>query len=568
MTPLESLNGLSFQELQALGQVIPNILTSKLSKSLTSQNFEEVMKAQAFINERKKSRLEPDIKSILWNPSDIGFSGRGYRDPNNGLPFSVLNRMGDIYIIKAIINTRIEQVQSFLKYSVDDQKPGFQIQYKRTPGQFGEDTKQLTKADKKKVDDIVKFLEEGGENEKWACEDNFQEFTRKVLRDSLVLDQLTFEVVRARNMELKKFRAVDAALIRQLDTNDPRYAAMFEQYRWHGYLPRYAMTWDGQIIRHPVTNELVMYYPWELAYGVRNKTTNVLRNGYGCSELETLVEVVTWILWGMQYNGNFFKQGSQPKGFINIKDSNIDQGTLNEFRQEMKQTMSTVYNSHKIPVIQGLDLNWIDLQQTNRDMEFTEWIKFLFVLTCAVYRIDPSELGFQFQDAARIFGQEGQRERLKHSQSKGLTPLLVFYQNILNKYIISEIDERFELVFTGIEIEDEAAQVDLDKKKLDSGMVSMEDMFEKYSGRKFDPEKDTILNSVYQSAQSQKMMGGDFMNQQADEYGGGEDEEGGTGEEKSADDYLNDILAQKSIENPILGKALEFIDNQLGIKKK
>ena len=157
----------------------------------------------------------------------------------------------------------------------------------------------------------------------------------------------------------------------------------------------------------------------------------------------------------MQYNGNFFKQGSQPKGFINVKNQNIDGGTLNEFRQEWKQTMSTVYNSHKIPVIQGIDLEWIDLQQTNRDMEFTEWIKFLMVLVCAVYRMDPSELGFQFQDAARVWGQEGQRERLDHSKQKGLTPLLIFYQNILNKYIISEIDDRLELVFTGIEIEDE-----------------------------------------------------------------------------------------------------------------
>lgn len=55
------------------------------------------------------------------------------------------------------------------------------------------------------------------------------------------------------------------------------------------------MVWDGQIIRHPVSDEYVVFYPWELGYGVRNKTTNVLRNGYGCSELETLIEIVTWI---------------------------------------------------------------------------------------------------------------------------------------------------------------------------------------------------------------------------------------------------------------------------------
>lgn len=563
VAPIDGLDGLSLQELQIMAQAAPIALRNRLQKSLNSENFEEVMKAQAFIAEQQKNGRrapQPEIKSILWNPSEIGFNGKGYRDPNNGISFGTLNRMGEIFIVKAIINTRIEQVQNFLKYSVDDQKPGYQIRYKRSPGSKGSDEKELSAKDKKIVDYIVRFLEDGGENDKWECEDNFQEFTRKVLRDSLVLDQMTFELVRARNMSLKKYRAVDAALIRQLDTNDPRYRQMFENFRWHGYLPRYAMVWDGQIIRHPVSDEYVVFYPWELGYGIRNKTTNVLRNGYGCSELETLIEIVTWILWGMQYNGNFFKQGSQPKGFINVKNGNVDQGTLNEFRQDWKQTMSTVYNSHKIPVIQGIDLEWIDLQQTNRDMEFTEWIKFLLVIACAVYRMDPSELGFQFQDAARIFGQEGQKERLDHSKQKGLTPLLVFYQNVLNKYIISEIDDRLELVFTGIEIEDEAAQVELDKKKSEAGFVSLEDMFEKYSGRKFNPEKDTILNTVYQSAQSNKMMGGEGMNQIVD------DEEG-KDSPKTAQEAIDQMLVEKSMDNPILGKALEFIDSQLGIRK-
>ena len=563
VAPIDGLDGLSLQELQIMAQAAPIALRNRLQKSLNSENFEEVMKAHAFIAEQQKHGRrapQPEIKSILWNPSEIGFNGKGYRDPNNGIAFGTLNRMGDIFIIKAIINTRIEQVQNFLKYSVDDQKPGYQIRYKRSPGSEGSDEKELSAKDKKIVDYIVRFLEDGGENDKWECEDNFQEFTRKVLRDSLVLDQMTFELVRARNMNLKKYRAVDAALIRQLDTNDPRYRQMFENFRWHGYLPRYAMVWDGQIIRHPVSDEYVVFYPWELGYGIRNKTTNVLRNGYGCSELETLIEIVTWILWGMQYNGNFFKQGSQPKGFINVKNGNVDQGTLNEFRQDWKQTMSTVYNSHKIPVIQGIDLEWIDLQQTNRDMEFTEWIKFLLVIACAVYRMDPSELGFQFQDAARIFGQEGQKERLDHSKQKGLTPLLVFYQNILNKYIISEIDDRLELVFTGIEIEDEAAQVELDKKKSEAGFVSLEDMFEKYSGRKFDPNKDTILNTVYQSAQSNKMMGGEGMNEIVD----GEE---GNNSPKTAEEAIQAMMVEKSMENPILGKALEFIDSQLGIRK-
>ena len=71
--------------------------------------------------------------------------------------------------------------------------------------------------------------------------------------------------------------------------------------------------------------------------------------------------------------------------------------------------------------------------------------------------------------------------------------------------------------------------------------MSMEDGFEKYSGRKFNPEKDTILNQVYQSAKQAEMMGGQGMNDYVDEYG---EEEGGEPEnpfEKSLINYLHNI---------------------------
>ena len=254
------------------------------------------------------------------------------------------------------------------------------------------------------------------------------------------------------------------------------------------------MVWDEMILHNPITKEPILYYPWELGFGIRNKTSDVRRNGYGVSELETLVNIITWILWGFSYNANFFSQGSQPKGFINIKNPNISNSTLQEFRQAWTQTMAGVYNSHRTPVINGIDLEWVDLQKlSNRDMEFNEWIKFLIIMTCSVYRIDPSELGFNFKESQQIFGQDGQRERLKHSREKGLKPLLIFLQGVITKYIVSELDENYEFAFTGIEVEDEEAQVKLDSEKLSSGMVAMQDIFKKYNGRDFDPEKDTFL---------------------------------------------------------------------------
>lgn len=556
---ITSLADLSLEEIDRLQKAAPMAFQSKLQASLNSNDPTEIFKANVYLGEVNKAPKH--IQSIFFDPNDFTGNGKGFKSQKSVLSFESLRKMGDIYIIRAIVNTRIEQVQNFLHFSEDEQKEGYTIRKKK--GLFQEkNANDLSDEDKRKVEKIVEFLENGGWNEKWDNIDGFQDFIRKITFDSLTLDQLAFELLRNRNWELEKFRAVDASLIRFLDTVDPRQRDNYEEYRFKGYLPRYCMVWEDMILKNPVTQESILYYPWELGFGIRNKTSNIRKNGYGTSELETLVEIITWILWGMQYNGNFFSQGSQPKGFVNVKNQNISNSTLNEFRQAWTQTMRGVQNSHRVPVINGIDLEWIDLQKNNRDMEFNEWLKFLIIIGCAVYRMDPTELGFQFKDQAQIFGQDGQKARLQHSREKGLKPILIFLENIITKYIVSELDEDWEFAFTGIEVEDEEAQVKLDMDKLDKGMVAMQDIFQKYSGRPFDPEKDIIINQVYQTAkqaeQQQQMFGASVPGQSQEEGVPGEEGEGDFGMEEE-----NPFDKYKSMDNPILQPAIEYYQKNL-----
>lgn len=543
---IASLSSLSIEEIDRLQKVAPMAFQSKLQAALNSNDAGEIMKANLYLGEI--NRQPTKIQSVFFDPNDISGNGRGFKDSKGVLSFSVLRRMGDIHIVKSIVSTRVEQIMNFMDFSEDEQKEGYTIRKKKSLFSTGDE--KLTNEDKKKIAKIVEFLEKGGWTDKWDNVDSLQEFVSKIMSDSLTLDQLAFEMVRNRMWELQKFRAVDASLIRFLDSVDPRQREGFEQYRFKGHLPRYCMVWEEMILHNPITKEPILYYPWELGFGIRNKTSDVRRNGYGVSELETLVNIITWILWGFSYNANFFSQGSQPKGFINIKNPNISNSTLQEFRQAWTQTMAGVSNSHRTPVINGIDLEWVDLQKlSNRDMEFNEWIKFLIIMTCSVYRIDPSELGFNFKESQQIFGQDGQRERLKHSREKGLKPLLIFLQGIITKYIVSELDENYEFAFTGIEVEDEEAQVKLDSEKLSSGMVAMQDIFKKYNGRDFDPEKDIILNQVYQgmkqAEEQNKMFGASQPGQQPEGVPEGDEE---------------DPFAQyKSFnENPIMKPAVDY----------
>jgi hypothetical protein len=546
-----SLTDLSLDELNRLQKSIPYAFQSKIQASLNSNNPEEIMKANLYLGE-----ITPNsgrIQSVFFDPNDLSGNGKGFKDSKGILSFEVLRRMGNIHIIRSIVNTRIEQIQNFLHFSEDDQKEGFTIRKKTSL--FKEEKKEISSAEKKKIEEIVEFLMNSGFNEKWDNIDDFQTFVRKIAFDSLTLDQLAFEVVRDKGWNIKKYRAVDASLIRFLDSVDPKQRERLEDYRFKSYLPRFCMTWDEQILINPTTKEPILYYPWELGFGIRNKSSDIRKNGYGTSELEILVELITGVLWSIQYNMNNFSIGSTPKGFINVKNANISDSNLNEFRQAWSQMMTGVRNAKRTPVINGIDLEWIDLDKSNREMEYQEWAQFLVIMVCSVYRIDPSELGFSFKNQAQLFGQDGQKARLQHSREKGLKPILIFLENIITKYIVSEIDEDYEFVFTGIEVEDEETQVNLDKTKLESGMVSMQDIFKKYSGREFDPENDIILNQVYQQAQSSK--------QQQEMFGSsvpGEMNEEGV----SQDESENPFDKYKSIDNPIMTAAFDYIGKNFG----
>jgi hypothetical protein len=395
---------------------------------------------------------------------------------------------------------------------------------------------------------------------KWDIYDDLDDFCSLILNDSLTYDQLAFEIQRNRKFEIVAYKAIDASTIRLLDTIDQRYwddgSKKYDVVM--GFLPRYAQVWGSEIQQNPFTREQIVYYPWELGFATRNKSTDVYLNGYGTSELETLINIITWILYGFEYNGNFFKNGSNPKGFVNIKSGGMGQDTLNEFRESWRQMITGVANSHKIPVFEGLDMEWFDLQQTNKEMEFQKWLEFLIVMFCAVYTIDPSELGFNFQMAKQMFGQDGQKQRLDHSREKGLKPLMMFMQKVISKYIVSEINADFEFVFTGIDLEDEKQKIENASKMLSGGMTSFEKQFELFEGEPYDPKKHTILNSAFLQQQQMKMYGGQESNQAVDQM---------TGESGEGADNPFDQFGKGYEDNPILKSSLEYLNRELGIEK-
>ena len=504
-----------------------------LQKSLQSSDPETIIKANNYIGTEFQKQAGEN-KSYIFDPWTFQ-AQFGYKDKLSGVSYNTLRRMGKTPIINSIISTRVEQVASFLEPTDDEEKIGFMIRKKKRITGTMNDDKELSKKDEARIEFLTDFiLNCGSEANRWHG-DSFDTFIRKIVRDSLELDQMTFETIRTRKKIPTEFIATDGATYRFAETVDEADYKSREKILQDGYHPSYV-----QIYQNQIWNE---FYPWELCFGIRNQFTDVRVNGYGQSELEILTSQVTWMLYSDTYNGKFFSQGSAPKGILKVSGG-VNEARLAEFRQQWQAMVSGVQNAWRTPVMEADKMEWVDLQKNNRDMEFAKWQEYLIKVSCAIYKIDPAEIGFPMSgssDSQPMF--EGNNEaRLQYSKDKGLRPLLKFIQSKINKFIISQLDNSYEFVFTGIEAESETQKIDIDIKKV-GNFMGLKEMRRKYNLPDEIDEDDIILNPYYmqnktaidqakQMEEQQKMNGDPNSNMAVAQYEGGEtqapeDEDGG-----------------------------------------
>ena len=187
-------------------------------------------------------------------------------------------------------------------------------------------------------------------------------------------------------------------------------------------------------------------------------------------------------------------------------------------------------------------------------MEYSSWMEYLIKLACAIYSIDPTEIGW---DISRGSGNSGlfegsQDERLQHSKDKGLYPLLKFIQRKLNKYIVEQINPDFELVFMGLNGMTISEELDMDIKKLGS-FQTVNEIREKYELEPLEggdmPENATFVQA--KNAEEQRKQQAQMQQQQ---MGGGEDysnmfvdeETGEVEEENPYDEYADEEDTEKA----------------------
>lgn len=544
---LKSISDLT--ELEELAIIEKEVL---IKKALNSDDGNVILQARQYLRQNApkgvEQRPQSYITSIQVDPNDLSAS-LGFKEKHFSVSYDVLRAMGRTPIVKSIIETRKKQISNFCQPQANKYSPGYVIEPKQKYA-LGAQKLKLTKTQEERIEFLIEFLMNCGSVENyWEGDDDFGVFVGKLLEDSLLFDQGTFEIARDNSQLPCQFAAQDSSTMRIADTfdSDGRYggrnAYLFKE-PYKGHPIKYVQAIDGVVV-----NE---YYPWQLCFGIRNASTDIKRNGYGRGELEDMIQTVTALLNADYYNANFFKVGSAPKGILKYT-GDINMNTVDQFKNQWVAQTAGVMNMHKIPLINADKMEFINLQQSNKDMEFSKFQEFLIKIACAQYTIDPSEIGFNLtgnsDGGGGGLGGSDTKEKIQYSKDKGLKPLLKWLQRLINRFLITPLDKNFVFRFVGID--DETSFVEeLDSNiKMLTNFKTLNEIRREYNLK---PIKggDIVLNALaYQAMMAQMQEGGSGLEGGGDEYSQSNPFDEMFGQDEETDP--NPFKAKQEEENPI-----------------
>lgn len=528
-----------------------------IQNDLADQEIQKAMSRNRLVPFPSKNALggSPGMQSIWIDDLQVAMMGEYYEKPSP-LGFDAMRQMVDqTPILSSVILTRIRQVQRFCRVRESDIGQGFEIRMRDRTSKIGESERQSIQL----LQDFFTHCgwEKNPRQRMRLRRDDFSSFMSKLVRDSLTLDSAPIETEwkRDKSLGMDGLYAVDGATIRLCSE---------EGYRGEDEV--FALQVVQGRIRSAYTFDDLIYVP-------RNPRTDVITGGYGLSETELLIRVVTGFLNAFTYNTKYFDSNSIPKGLLHLT-GNYSEQDLNAFKRYWSAMVRGIENRWNMPFLVSKDAeskaNFEQFGVDVDEMMFSKWMTFLASMICAIYGIAPDEINFESFSASRsaLSGNDTE-EKLAASKDKGLLPLLSYFENIFTDFIVADFSDKYVFRWAGLDQEDEDKRHELRKSTLTVNEVRAE------QGREPVDWGDAPLSpahiGVWQQMQQQGQEDfGDLGDDDPDEPspGGdqdgedqeGEDPDGGPGDEdpdqgdpgaEDEDDLDDDPGLQKSFNLPV-----------------
>ncbi len=381
------------------------------------------------------------MQSVRLDDRQLGLHGEWWEKPA-GMNFDTLRSMVDqTPVLNAVIMTRIRQVQAFCRVQEGGTGLGFTVRHI-------DKEHQISKSEQESIKQLNLFMsncgwESNARERRKLRRDNFGAMMGKLTRDTLVLDSCAIETEfkRDRKAGMDGLAAIDGATIR-----------LCSEDGYKGNLDIFAL----QVIQGGVRTA---YTYDDLIYEPRNQRSDILIGGYGLSETELLVKVVTGFLNAMTLNIRGFSDNSIPKGVLHLS-GNYSQADIESFKRHWNGMVKGVNNAWSVPVMISKDqeskASFENFGVDFSEMMFSKWMSFLTSLICAIYGMSPSEINFDSFSGGNTspLGGSDTAEKLADSKDKGLRPLLSYFENLMTDYVVSDFSDKYCFRWCGLDEED------------------------------------------------------------------------------------------------------------------
>lgn len=431
---------------------------SFIQNDLADQEMMKAARGAQVIQFPGRIRPEPTkgMRSVYLDELQIFASGEYFEKPSPLGFESLRNMVEQTPILNAIVLTRIRQVARFCAPS-EDGGPGFEIRHRDKEHQVEDREKESMKL-------LSQFFQNCGWEFKPRARRNlrrdpFQTFMAKLVRDSLTMDSAAIEteMKRDRSLGIDGLYAVDGSTIR-----------LCTEQGYQGDDEIFAL----QVVQGRISTA---YTRDQLIYEPRNPRTDVRLAGYGYSETELLVRVVTGFLNAMTYNTKGFDENAIPKGLLHLSGSYSTED-LAAFKRYWNASVKGVNNAWSLPVMVSADqeskASFERFGVEFNEMFFAKWMTFLTSIACAIHGMAPDEINFEsFAAQKSSLSGSDTTEKLADSKDKGLRPLLGYFEGLLTDYVVTDFGEKYCFRFTGLDPADAAQE--WEKKKM---MLSLDEL--------------------------------------------------------------------------------------------
>jgi len=346
------------------------------------------------------------------------------------IPFAYMRRLSEVYpIARACINSRVRQVTQ-LEWditTVDDKKDekGYESQIKLV--------KEL-------------FKQPVGHKSK------FSEMLTTMVNDILTIDAVSFEMRKTRGGNFMNLVPVDPATLVLRVTE---FGGIPEPPE-----PAYEQIIDGQVLARFTTDEMI--------YESMNSRSYT---PYGLSPLESLIIQVESALRGDLYNLDYFRENNVPEGFLTLPES---AATTKDQVEEWQDWFDAILSGdrrmiHRLKILPA-GSEYIQTKKPE-DMSFEKFELWLAMLTCAMFEVQPQDIGLTM-DVNKATG-ESQNQIGKE---KGLIPLANFLKQIFDEIIQTELGF-VELQFQWVNISpvNRKEEIEVAEKEIAMGALSVDE---------------------------------------------------------------------------------------------